>query len=81
MKLVLIRPSFQDWCGNRLFTQGTSFNSVYQEAFTKWKQVAAKAGFQLDTWDQAPLEQADIFWFLDLPPSYREFEHIRTQLR
>ncbi|NEO02761.1 MAG: fucosyl transferase [Moorea sp. SIO3I7] len=81
MKRVLIRPSFQDWCGNRLFTQGTSFNSVYQEAFTKWKQVAAKAGFKLDTWDQAPLEQAEVFWFLDLPPSRREFERIRAKLR
>ena len=80
MKRVLIRPSFQDWCENKLFTQGTSFSSVYQEAFYLWKQEAAKAGFQLDTWDQAPLDSADIFWFLDLPPSRTKFEHICAQL-
>lgn len=80
MKRVLIRPSFQDWCENKLFTQGTSFSAVYQEAFFAWKQQAAKIGFQLDTWDQAPLDQADIFWFLDLPPSRKEFERIHSQL-
>lgn len=81
MKRVLIRPSFQDWCGNRLFTHGTSFASVYQDAFCQWKQNAAKFGFQLDTWDQAPLDTADLFWFLDLPPSRKEFERICTQLK
>ncbi|MDM3861009.1 MAG: glycosyltransferase family 10 [Aphanizomenon gracile PMC644.10] len=81
MKRVLIRPTFHDWCENKLFTQGTSFSAVYQEAFSLWKQQAAKLGFQLDTWDQAPLDTADIFWFLDLPPSRREFERIRTQLK
>lgn len=80
MKRVLIRPSFQDWCENKLFTHGTSFTAVYQEAFFGWKQLAAKIGFQLNTWDQAPLDQADIFWFLDLPPSRKEFERIRSQL-
>ncbi len=80
MKRVLIRPSFQDWCENRLFTHGTSFTSAYQEAFSLWKQEAAKIGFQLDTWDQAPLNKADLFWFLDLPPSRQEFARICTQL-
>ena len=81
MKKVLIRPSFQDWCNNQLFTAGTSFAGVYQEAFALWKQKAAQQGFRLDTWDQAPLETADIFWFLDLPPSRREFKEICAQLR
>ncbi|AHJ28651.1 glycosyltransferase family 10 [Nodularia spumigena CS-584] len=81
MKRVLIRPTFQDWAENKLFSDGTSFTSLYQEAFSLWKQQAAKLGFQLDTWDQAPLDTADIFWFLDLPPSRREFERIRTQLK
>ena len=81
MKRVLIRPSFQDWCNNKLFTQGTSFSSVYQEAFSLWKQQAAQHGFQLDTWDQAPLDSADIFWFLDLPPTRREFQKICAQLK
>ncbi len=80
MKRVLIRPSFQDWCNNELFTKGTSFSSVYQEAFSLWKQKAAEVGFQLDTWDQAPLSSADIFWFLDLPPSRKEFGQICSQL-
>lgn len=81
MKLVLIRPPFQDWCNNKLFTEGTSFAGVYQEAFALWQQQAAQQGFQLATWDQAPLDQADIFWFLDLPPSRREFEQICDQLK
>lgn len=81
MKLVLIRPSFYDWCQNKLFTEGTSFISLYQEAFSLWKKFAYQQGFELATWDQAPLEKADIFWFLDLPPSRREFERICAQLR
>ncbi len=81
MKQVLIRPSFQDWCDNRLFTQGTSFSSVYQEAFAEWKKLAAASGFNLDTWDQKPLDKADIFWFLDLPPTRKEFSYIRSQLK
>lgn len=81
MKRVLIRPSFQDWCNNKLFSDGTSFASVYQEAFSLWKQEAASVGYQLDTWDQAPLKEADLFWFLDLPPSRQEFERIRVQLK
>ncbi|HYW21511.1 MAG TPA: glycosyltransferase family 10 [Nodularia sp. (in: cyanobacteria)] len=81
MKRVLIRPTFQDWCENKLFSDGTSFASVYQEAFSLWKQQAAKIGFQLDTWDQAPLNKADLFWFLDLPPSRQEFARIRAQLK
>jgi len=80
MKQILIRPSFHDWCQNRLFTEGTSFTAVYREAFSRWKQIAAKAGYKLDTWDMAPLETADILWFLDLPPSRKEFEHICSTL-
>lgn len=81
MKRVLIRPPFQDWCGNRLFREGTSYTGLYQEAFSLWKQESATKGFQIDTWNQAPLETADIFWFLDLPPTRKEFEHIRAQLK
>ncbi len=66
MKLVLIRPPFKDWCENKLFTHGTSFTGTYQEAFSQWKQEAAKVGFQMDTWDQASLKEADRSWFLDL---------------
>ncbi len=81
MKQVLVRPSFQDWCGNRLFTEGTSFNQVYREAFALWKTEAAKGGFQIDTWDCADLKSADVFWFLDLPSTKQEFEQIRGQLQ
>ena len=38
-------------------------------------------GIQIDTWDQAPLETADLLWLLDLPTTRKEFEQIRYRLR
>jgi hypothetical protein len=81
MKRVLIRPSFQDWCENRLFFAGTSFEGVYQGAFAQWRQVAERQAIQIDTWDCAPLEAADVLWFLDLPPTRQEFESIQAKLK
>ena len=81
MKRVLIRPTFQDWCGNRLFTSGTSWQGRYCGAFSAWKQKARALGIQIDTWDQAPVGNCDLLWLLDLPPSRKEFEQIRSQLR
>ena len=81
MKRVLIRPSFADWEANRLFTQGTSYGGLYRDAFSLWKKNAYKNGFQIDTWDMAPLDEADVLWFLDLPSTRREFEKIIAQLK
>jgi hypothetical protein len=81
MKRVLIRPTFQDWCGNRLFTKGTSWQGLYRTAFSAWKEKAMALGIQIDTWDQAPLGSCDLLWLLDLPTSSKEFEQIRSRLR
>jgi len=81
MKRVLIRPTFQDWCGNQLFTYGTSWQSLYRGAFSAWKEKAMGLGIQIDTWDQAPLESCDLLWLLDLPPSRKQFEQICSRLR
>ena len=81
MKRVLIRPTFQDWCGNRLFTRGTSWQGRYCGAFSAWKEKAMGMGIQIDTWDQAPVGSCDLLWLLDLPASRREFEQIRCQLQ
>jgi len=81
MKRLLIRPTFQDWCGNRLFTDGTSWQGRYRGAFSAWKEKAMALGIQMDTWDQAPLGSCDLLWLLDFPASRREFEQIRCQLR
>jgi hypothetical protein len=64
-----------------LFTQGTSWQGLYRTAFSAWKEKAMALGIQLNTWDQAPLETADLLWLLDLPPIRKEFEQIRCQLR
>jgi hypothetical protein len=81
MKRVLVRPTFHDWIGNRLFTCGTSWQGRYRGAFSAWKQKAMALGIQIDTWDQAPLESCDLLWLLDLPPTRGEFEQIRSRLR
>jgi hypothetical protein len=81
MKKVLIRPTFQDWCGNRLFASGTSWQGLYRGAFSAWKEKAMALGIQIDTWDQAPLGSCDLLWLLDLPTSKKEFEQIRSRLR
>ena len=81
MKRVLIRPTFQDWCGNRLFTAGTSWQGLYRDAFSVWKEKVMGLGIQIDTWDQAPLTSCDLLWLLDLPPSRKQFEQIRSNLR
>lgn len=81
MKRVLVRPTFQDWCGNRLFTHGTSWQGLYRGAFSAWKEKAMALGIQIDTWDQAPLETCDLLWHLDLPASKKEFEQICSRLR
>jgi hypothetical protein len=81
VKRVLIRPTFQDWCGNRLFTSGTSWQGLYRSAFSAWKEKALGLGIQIDTWDQAPLERCDLLWLVDLPASRKEFEQIRSRLR
>jgi len=80
MKRVLIRPSFQDWCCNRLFNEGTSYDGVYQCAFQSWRETAKGQSFQLDTWDMADLSDADVLWFLDLPTTRNEFNSIQKQL-
>lgn len=81
MRQVLIRPSFQDWSGNRLFDTGTSFNALYREAFSQWRETAAAEGFELNTWDLRPVETADVLWFQDLPESRREFDAIIRRCR
>jgi alpha(1,3/1,4) fucosyltransferase len=81
MRRVLVRPPFQDWCQNRLFSQGTSFQRLYREAFARWRTLAHQNSFQIDTWDCAPIEEADVFWFLDLPQARREFFRIRSRLK
>ncbi len=81
MKRVLIRPTFQDWCGNRLFTDGTSWQGLYRSAFSAWKEKAMALGIQIDTWDQAPLGTCDLLWLVDLPTSKKEFEQIHSRLR
>jgi hypothetical protein len=81
MKRVLIRPTFHDWCGNRLFTDGTSWQGLYRSAFSRWKQKAEALGIQVDTWDEAPLATCDLLWLLDLPPTRKEFEQIHSELR
>jgi glycosyl transferase family 10 (putative fucosyltransferase) len=80
VKRVLVRPTFQDWCANRLFTEGTSWQNLYRSAFAAWKQKALALGVQIDTWDQAPLESCDVFWLIDLPTSRKQFEQIRSRL-
>jgi hypothetical protein len=64
-----------------LFTDGTSWQGLYRSAFSAWKQKAMALGIQIDTWDQASLENCDLLWLLDLPSSRKEFEQIRSQLR
>jgi alpha(1,3/1,4) fucosyltransferase len=81
MKRVLVRPSFQDWCGNRLFTHGTSHQGVYRQAFGRWRDAALAMGIAVDTWDSAPVNEADVLWFLDLPTSFREFCRIKAQFK
>jgi hypothetical protein len=81
MKRVLVKPTFQDWCGNRLFTEGTSWQGRYRGAFSAWKQKVMGLEIQIDTWDQAPLDNCDLLWLLDLPASRKEFEQIRSRLR
>lgn len=81
MRRVLIRPSFHDWCQNRLFEKGTSFNGNYREAFRLWRHKAEQLGYRLETWDLASLSDADVLWFLDLPSSRAEFERIRAMLK
>ena len=81
MKKVLIRPTFQDWCGNQLFTTGTSWQGLYRGAFSTWKEKALALGIQVDTWDHAPLDTCDLLWLIDLPASKKEFEQIRSGLR
>ena len=80
MKRVLVRPTFQDWCGNRLFTEGTSWQGLYRTAFSAWKEKALALAIQIDTWDQAPLKTCDLLWLIDLPTSKKEFEQIRSRL-
>jgi glycosyl transferase family 10 (putative fucosyltransferase) len=63
-----------------LFTHGTSWQGRYRDAFSAWKQNAMALGIQIDTWDQSPLENCDLLWLLDLPPSRKEFDQIRSRL-
>ncbi len=80
MRQVLVRPSFHDWCENRLFEAGTSYNGVYRDAFALWKERATDDGYEINTWDTRPLESADVLWLLDLPDTRREFDKILSRL-
>lgn len=80
-KKVLVRPPFQDWENNNLFSQGTSFDQVYLAAFRKWKEKALDIGVEVNTWDKGSLENCDLLWLLDFPKTKREFKRIRNQLK
>ena len=81
MKRILIRPSQWsfDRLQNRLFSEGTSFQGVYGDAFRSWRALAAQRGFSMDTWDMHPLGSADVIWFMDLPAHRRDVEEARRQ--
>ena len=81
MKRVLIRPTFQDWCGNRLFTDGTSWQGLYRSAFSAWKEKAHGFGNSDRHLGSSTTGNCDLLWLLDLPTSRKEFEQIRSRLR
>jgi hypothetical protein len=81
VKRVLLCPGlFHEWCGNRIFNKGTSFEGVYRSAFARWREDAACRGYAIDTWDMHSLAEADVLWFLDLPRTRHEFEAIRGRI-
>ena len=79
MKQVLIRPSWEPWLENRMFSGAEG--CVYTSAFALWKARAAEAGFQLDTWDKLPIADADCVWIMDLPGRKSQFEEAGKKAR
>jgi alpha(1,3/1,4) fucosyltransferase len=77
MKRILIRPSWEPWLENRMFSGAQG--CVYTSAFALWKARAFEAGFQLDTWDMLPLAEADCVWMMDLPGRKSVFEEARKK--
>ena len=79
-KKILIWPSpWNNRLKNNMFKAGYSFRGSYLRAFRLWRELAAKHGFELNTWDMQPLAQADVLWFIDLPTRRSELEAARRQ--
>jgi hypothetical protein len=78
-KQVLIWPSpWNNRPKNEMFQGGGySARASYRRAFVLWRGLAARHGFELNTWDMKPIEQADVLWFIDLPTRRQSLDEAR----
>jgi hypothetical protein len=82
VKQVLVRPStWNNRPNNDMFRRGYGFCGAYRRAFALWQELAAANGFELNTWDLKPLEEADVVWFIDMPAAKREVAEARKKAK
>lgn len=80
MKRVAIWPSPWNYkLQNQMFDGGFGPGGAYIGAFRLWRDVAAKSGFQLDTWDVVSPGNADLLWFIDLPRRKSIYQEARNR--
>lgn len=74
MKRISVVPHWSEHWGNRIFTSDNPTADV--AALMKWRAVAQTEGFQIDTFDICPPQNADGIWMVDFPRNRSFFDHL-----
>jgi alpha(1,3/1,4) fucosyltransferase len=72
MKISIV-PLYDHYLNNRLFQFTNTWTDHWQEGNVELYQECLRREHQIGTWDQLPIEQADVVLFLDYP---KEFETV-----
>lgn len=76
---VSLSPPWPDMTENSILSPDNP--CTIAGALAEWRRRAAEAGFKIDTQDLCPPDQADVLWFIDLPPRRQEFDRILSAAR
>lgn len=77
--LVLVRPCYPDYLGNKLFVPHHTPTGHWLIPFVQVRQVLEQRGIAMETWDMHPLSEADVILSQDLPLRRDEIAAARQQ--
>lgn len=72
-------PFYDHFLNDRLFRFENTWTDHWQEGNVQLYQECQQRGYQIGTWDQLPVKQADIVVFLDYPQSFETVLKIKQQ--
>jgi hypothetical protein len=76
-KLILARPCYPDFLGDRMFVASDPSSASHSDPYIRLRQRVVDRGWEIHTWDVGPLDSADILLFQDLPATRAQVEEAR----